>query len=107
MIIASILYNSNQSVVGYQIQGHAGYKHKGKDIICSAVSMLTINTAMAIEQLTDTGIDAHEEDGILDVRFTTEPDDKCMLLMDAMIIGLKNIQTSYGKRYLDLENKEV
>ena len=36
--------------------GHAGYEKAGKDIVCSAVSMLVINTINGIDQFTEDAI---------------------------------------------------
>ena len=35
------------------IKGHAGYAEEGYDIICAAVSALTVNTINSIEQFTE------------------------------------------------------
>ena len=36
--------------VGFETLGHAGYAKRGEDIICSATSVLVINTINSIEK---------------------------------------------------------
>ena len=90
----------------FSCSGHAEYDDPGKDIVCSAVSMLVINTANAIDKFTETRIEGSDEDHI-SWHFPEKPDDKAELLMDAMLLGLKEIETKYGNDYLRLMIKEV
>ena len=39
---------SNGEYVGFSSKGHAGYADEGYDIICAAVSVLTVNTINSI-----------------------------------------------------------
>ena len=43
--------NSEKEITGFYSAGHAGYAESGSDIICSAISVLTINTINSIEAL--------------------------------------------------------
>ena len=106
MVTATVI-KSPSGYVGFECKGHAGYLQKGKDIVCSAISMLTINTANSIMTLTQTPIDAEEKDGFITWTFKDVPDEKATLLMDSLVIGLGSIVEEYGKRYLKLEIKEV
>ena len=89
--------------------GHAGYANSGKDIICSAISILVINTINSIEELTNTKaeIESNETQGLIDCRFIHKPDEKAELLLDSMILGLQSVVAEYGKKYLKLKFKEV
>lgn len=90
----------------FSCSGHAGYDDHGKDIVCSAVSMLVINTANAIESLTDNELEG-SDDGSISWRFIKKPDEKAELLMDAMLLGLEEISKKYGNDYLRLMIEEV
>ena len=90
----------------FSCEGHAEYDDKGKDIVCAAVSMLVINTANSIDKLTDNDIKGSDE-GTIRWQFDDEPDDKGILLMDAMLLGLEEIENKYGKGYLRLIIEEV
>ncbi len=106
MIIAKVQKNHDGSYLSFSCTGHAGFANKGKDIVCAAVSILVINTANSIDQLTDTLFECHSGDCI-EWSFQTVPDEKTILLMDAMLLGLSEIQNEYGKRYLRLIFEEV
>ena len=45
-----ILSNSGE-LCGYEVTGHTGYAPQGKDILCAALSMLSITCANAIEKI--------------------------------------------------------
>ncbi len=91
---------------GFCFSGHAGYAKKGEDVVCSAVSMLVINTANAIEALTENKVKGIQN-GYISFDFTDEPDEKGVLLMDAMLMGLKDVEKKYGSEYLNLTIEEV
>ena len=40
-------------ICGFKLSGHAGFAEEGSDIVCSAVSMLVINTINCIEEFTE------------------------------------------------------
>ncbi len=80
---------------------------KGRDIVCSAISMLTINTANSIMTLTESGINVNENDGFISWEFTDKPDDGATLLMDSLVLGLKSIEEDYKGKYLKLVIEEV
>ena len=90
-------------------KGHAGYAHAGKDIVCAAVSCLTINTINSWDELTHEKMDimTDENKGIIDCRFLHTLSKEGILLMDSLILGLKGIVEDYGKKYLELKFKEV
>ncbi len=94
---------------GFVCTGHAGYGHSGTDIVCSAVSVLTINTVNAAERFA--GQDMHvtkgQEDGVLEVCFADPVNEGTQLLMDAMVLGLQDVARAYGKKYLRLKFEEV
>ena len=87
---------------GFTCSGHAGYGYKGNDIVCAAVSTLVINTANAIEKFTDCNFKSENKGDEIVYKFNDIPDEKASLLMDTLVLGLKEIQKEYGKKYLDL-----
>lgn len=101
MIKAQVSIKDNK-YCGFSCTGHAGYGYKGNDIVCAAVSTLVINTANAIEKLTDCDFVSSDDGNYIIYTFKSEPDDKASLLMDSLVLGLKEIQKEYGKKYLDL-----
>ncbi len=90
-------------------EGHAGYDDSGEDIVCSAVSILYINTVNSIEKLTGDPyrLDAEDSKNRYDFSFTEEPTNAARLLMDSLLLGLTTISDQYGSEYLKITLKEV
>ena len=91
----------------FESKGHAGFSEAGQDIICSAVSALTINAVNSIDAFTDDMIHIKNEDGYLEWEFMTGPGTEATLLMDSLLLGLTQIQDNYDKDYLKITLKEV
>ena len=106
-MVTATVYKDPSGYLSFSCSGHAGFMTKGKDIVCSAISMLTINTANSIMTLTDSGISINENDGFISWRFEDKPDEKATLLMDSLILGLRSIEEEYKGKYLRLVIEEV
>ena len=94
---------------GFSFDGHAGFARRGKDIVCSAISILVINTFNSIEQFTDdqfTG-DASPDGGHLQMNFENDNSSELRLLLDSMVLGLKEVEKQYGRKYISLQFEEV
>lgn len=89
--------------------GHAGFARSGNDIVCAAISVLVINTLNSIEELANEEIivESDEKEGYIECHFPDEINEKTKLLMDSMVMGLKEIRRNYGKKYFELIIKEV
>ena len=109
MIMITFLYDKEKNICGFKTKGHAGYAESGKDIICSAVSMLTMNTVNSMEQLTedDFNLEMNEKKGILDLKIKDKPSMEAMLLLNSMKLGIDMIHNQYGDKYIRIESKEV
>ena len=105
----TIYRNENRKVQRFTCVGHAGYDDPGYDIVCASISVLVINTINSIETFTSVGYtcEADEETGDIDFQFTDEISPDASLLIESMILGLKEIQNDYGKKFLILDFKEV
>ena len=75
----------------------------------TGISVLVINTINSLEELSGEklSVTLNEEEGLVDCRFLTQINEKSVLLMDSLILGLKGIKKQYGKEYLDLTFEEV
>ena len=105
----TIYRNENREVERFTCTGHAGYSEYGTDIVCASISVLVINTINSIETFTSVAYtcEADEETGEIDFIFTDEICSDASLLIESMILGLKEIQNEYGKKFLILDFKEV
>lgn len=85
---------------GFISRGHAGFADEGNDIICSAVSVLLINTVNSVEAFTDDAFTVDEDDGYLCMKLSGEVSEKASLLLDALALGLHSIEETYGRSFL-------
>lgn len=108
MIKVIVFKNRNGIYQGFHCLGHAGYAEYGQDIVCSAVSVLTINTINSIEAFTDAFLKVESDDdkGLIDC-LIDNADEKSNLLMDSMVLGLQGIQNNYKDEYIKIVFKEV
>ena len=81
--------------MAFSVTGHAEYADKGQDIVCSAVSALTINAVNSIERLTSDRISAAEADGELHAEIQETAGPETQLLLKSMVLGLKSIAEQY------------
>ncbi len=108
MINTSIL-KKGDTIVGFQTAGHAGYDESGKDIICSAVSLLVINTINAIECFTDTKItyeSVEGENASITMKVIKHPTNEAQVLLKALELGLSQLSRS-NPDYISITFKEV
>lgn len=109
MIKITIYQNHAGQYVRLHCIGHAGFARAGEDIVCAGVSTLVINTLNAMDALTDEAFDAETEveSGLIDVTFRQPCGHDGKLLLDTMVLGLRDIQNQYGTAYSLLTFKEV
>lgn len=108
----------NQSFSLLEMEGHAGYDERGKDIVCAGVSAVVFGTLEAIEKLTRIKLTpiTDAKDGLLEVKFPVFIQPKydrvtMDILLEGMLISLKKIEETYGefievKEYTDTTPKE-
>lgn len=88
----------------FTIEGHAGYADPGEDIVCAAVSALVINAINSIEKFTEDAYTCDCQDGMIKSwEFSGEVSERAELLMDSLMLGLSEVQKSYGEDYLIVE----
>ena len=113
MIKATVFKNSTDSgnavYTGIVMEGHAGYADEGEDIICAAVSALSLNFFNSVETFTEDEFEggAGQEDVQFEFCFTSDISPESKLLMNSLILGLQNIERDYGKSYINVKFKEV
>ena len=105
------IFRKNNEIYKFNVTGHADYAEVGSDIVCSAVSVLVINTINAIETFTDEAVKA-EADGVnggfinyclTDIEKGKKSHD-AQLLLETMVLGLKSIENEYC-RYIKIYDK--
>lgn len=96
-------------IIGFDFHGHSGYAASGNDIVCSAISVLSINTVNSIESLTDDKFELslNEKEGQMKFAFTEIPSHDAQLLLNSLEMGIQLVAKEYGKKYIRIENQEV
>jgi len=86
------------AILSFRVEGHASYADPGEDIVCAAVSAITVGTVNAIEKLTGIIPDSHMKDGFLSAAIDSTPvkREDVQLLLESMIVMLQTIEESYG-----------
>lgn len=109
MTTITVYQSGTDEYKGFTCSGHAGFAEEGSDIVCAAISILVINTINSIEQFgrQEFTCEQDQENGI--IRFTLQdmPTKETKLLLDSMILGLKEVEKQYHRKYLKLHFKEV
>lgn len=107
MIKISVYKDENGRVNGFHCIGHAGYAEAGSDIICAAVSALTMTTVNSIESFTS-DVFSYEEDpeqGMMDLKIVSPLSGASELLLNSLILGLSGIEEAYGRKYIRVNGK--
>ena len=96
----------NGVVTEFTITGHAGMAEAGEDIVCAGVSSIVYGAVGALEDMFGiTSFDAHVSPDdylrfVLPAEYLQQSDsitnNKVSAILDAMVIGLKQIELSYG-----------
>jgi uncharacterized protein len=91
-------------ISSFKISGHAFFSDYGTDIVCAGLSAVTVGTVNALEAICNIDAEAHtlidEDRGLLKyhlpVNLNDEEMQKAQLILEAMIVSLQTIATSYG-----------
>lgn len=109
MTKVTIFKNREDNYLAVSCFGHALYADHGSDVVCAGISVLVINTFNSIGAFTAEQIEIEEDrkNCILSLKFQKPSGHDGRLLLDSMILGLQEIQKTYGDEYLTLDFKEV
>ncbi len=112
MITITLQHDPDGWIESFCASGHAGYAADGPDIICAAVSVLAQTAIGSLQELA--GIDPPQqlENGL--IRFglpqraglAASQIQTATILMQSLIIGCKQIQASYGSRYIRFRHRQ-
>lgn len=103
------LLKKYEYLIAFKIEGHAGFKEEGEDIVCSAISMISQTTLIGILEVLKIDVEYYIEDGFLNLSLeknSMEEIKKCQVLLQTMLLGLKNIEITYGD-YINVRVEEV
>lgn len=96
-------------IISFKISGHSGFADSGEDIVCSAVSAVSLSTVIGITEVLNVDAKYHMDDGFLSLSIEDKPKEvieNCQVLFETMLLGLKRMEMSYGE-YIKVEIEEV
>ncbi len=93
----------NDKIYELVIKGHSGYDEIGKDIVCAAVSSMSITTINGIIALDDS-IDYEEKSGLLKIRVLRDTEINSKLL-DNLVRMLEELSVQYPKN-IEIRNED-
>ena len=107
-----IFKRKDERLIAFKIEGHAGFDDIDDingNIIYSAISMVSQTTLNGILEVLKVEAEYCIEDGFLSLSLEEKSMDeieKCQVLLKTMLLGLENIQISYGD-YINVKVEEV
>lgn len=100
---------SSGNIVSVGLSGHAESSNEGYDMVCSAVSAISVTIANGITEILKLKPGIVLKDGFLSIyleKLLIEDVQKCQVLLETMLLGLKSIEINYGE-YIRVEIEEV
>jgi len=97
------------NLVSFKVNGHADFDEYNRDIVCSAVSVLTYAIINGITDVVKVNADFEIRDGFSTLSLEKQPlkdIEKCQVLMETMLLGIKSMEIQYGT-YITLKMEEV
>ena len=100
--------NAEHKIIGFTSKGHAGFSRRGKDIVCSSISVLTINTINSLEKIAgvDTEVYANAKDAEMTCMLKGESNVSADTLLNSLELGILGIVDNYGSKYCKVTYKE-
>ncbi len=98
MIRVTLFKSARGDITGFSCKGHAGYAEEGSDIVCAAVSVLSITCANALQSVAGAEPEITEKDGFLTASLRED-----QLSHDSQVIlrtfeqGIRDMAASYPK----------
>lgn len=94
MTTVRLLRGAASRILGYEISGHSGFAESGQDIVCAALSFLSITCANALEAIAGQEPEVTERDGYLSVRARGQSE-KEQTILSVFELGITQLAASY------------
>lgn len=94
------LFRSEKRLVGYEVRYHTGFAQAGEDIVCSAISALTLASANGITEVLKLSMAIDVGDAflycMLDKEIIGSDFDNAEIILNTMALGLRSIESEYS-----------
>ncbi|MGI6644308.1 MAG: ribosomal-processing cysteine protease Prp [Bacilli bacterium] len=96
-----IIETKNNALTSLEVSGHASSGPYGQDLVCAAVSAVTIGALNALDNVDDFTIIVNE--GLVSLKVKSIPSTHDVTVLETLIISLKTIEATYGEYIRILE----
>ena len=103
MININLLINKKDEIVGFEIEGHANYDEYGKDLVCSAVTILAYSCVNSLDKYTD-DVNFSDDEITMTVSISS-PNRDTNVIFDYFKTGIETLLGNYSS-YVKLNYKE-
>ena len=104
------VYRKGQTIVKYTLRGHTGFAEQGEDIVCAAVSAVSMATLNGLTDVVSIPVGYETAEGYLECilpdNLTKEQRHDADVLLYTMLLSLKNLEEQYGE-YITIMELEV
>ena len=102
------LKDADHNFIGFECDGHSGFARRGKDIVCAAISALTINAVNSLDELIGAELDVQtdEKTGYISCKLLSDSNEKTNLIFGSLELGMLGIARDYGSKYCKVNYKE-
>lgn len=112
MITLDVKRNDSGRIIEFTVEGHAGFKEAGKDVVCAGVSTVLYSSINGLEKVLGlrSKLKVEGEKGfakcvLLDT-ITESEHEKANIILETMVLGIKEMSKQY-KKYITVFDKEV
>ncbi|MDO5095606.1 MAG: ribosomal-processing cysteine protease Prp [Peptostreptococcaceae bacterium] len=107
MVTVTTTRDLSGNIYMVEVTGHAEQAKHGQDIVCSAISVLTMATLNGLTDVVKANVDYIVEEGYVKIKVdTNEMKDTIKTLLETFELGIAALLEDYG-RYVKLVKKEV
>ncbi|MBE7037158.1 MAG: ribosomal-processing cysteine protease Prp [Ruminococcaceae bacterium] len=108
MITISLFKDQNHKVKGFTVEGHAGYGEHGTDIVCAAVTTVTMTTVNGLTDVVNISLTPEVREGFLSCSLPDKLSEtkrrEADVLLESMVLTLQNLVSQYGE-YIRLQEE--
>lgn len=102
--------DDDQRIHKFELSGHAGYDEYGQDIVCAAVSALSISAVNGLEHFLpqQPEVDVRDSDGYMTCSLPNldlQTLEQAQWILKTMTLGIEEIQQSYGNEYVKITQR--
>lgn len=94
MIQAQIVFHKDR-YREIRVQGHANWADHGEDLVCAAVSVLTLTLANTLEELAENHYDVRIKDGDFTLVLKDEVTNRSQVAIRSFEIGMEGLARTY------------